>query len=85
MLEKGDGEREGREEGFQHEPPFIDTIENINMSSTRTVERWLIDSECRKQESKKERKKEKESVKEESKIRGCITSSMQIGVTPLMS
>lgn len=63
VLKKGDGEREEREEGFQHKPPFIDTIENINMSSTKTVERWHVDSECRKQERRKERKKE--SVKGE--------------------
>lgn len=63
VLEKGDGEREGREEGFQHKPPFIDTIENINMSSTKTVERWHVDSECRKQESKKEGKRERKKKK----------------------
>lgn len=65
MLGKGDGEREGREEGFQHELPFIDTIENINMSSTKTVERWHVDSECQKQERKKEKERKRKSVKEE--------------------
>lgn len=49
MLEKGGMENgEGREEEFQHKPPSIDTIENINRTDMKDGEKKLVDTECRK-------------------------------------
>lgn len=39
---------EGREEEFQHKPPSIDTIENINRTDMKDGEKELVDTECRK-------------------------------------
>lgn len=47
----------GREEEFQHKPPSIDTIENINRTDMKDGEKELVDTECR--ERKKARVKDR--------------------------